>query len=357
MNGTAQQPLPEALSDDLELAARSAVSRRDLPALEALHGLGVNLERALAKAARNGYHEITRGLRRINIPASELAVMFAVERSEQSYWSLAEPDGVPPYPKVALEQAVLCFRWTLAQKLLKQYRVQSTVRAVGHLQIETVRHRPPAECVRALIDHLPDHELCERVLRVAAALLDTPRLETACSRAPGVSLQALLVPAFRAGNTANFYALLHAGAVLEGSLVAAYFSPPRLADEQQERRAIAFIETLGVHLGPVLSLADLTPAFWSFLLNRAAHQRVADAVPPIGAHALSERWASAIVSALDPVECAQIGVLLERLVAELRGWTGQAYSSGRQLSLLGQFNELFNQQVANRTAPTEGLSP
>src|SRR5262249_9375498 len=150
----------------------------------------------------------------------------------------------------------------------------------------------------------------------------------------------------------------HGGARLEASLVYDYFdSPSYLADEpQQEERAIAFIETLGSHLGPVLSLVDLAPAIESFLMHRANVQG-AGALPQIQAQALSERWAAAIVIALHPAEHIRIGALLARLVADLRGSAGQPFSSARQSSLLLQFTKLFTRSLANQTAPMEGRAP
>jgi len=358
----AQRKLPEALLGDLKVVANNAVSRRDLISLNALRIIGVNLEDALVKSARNGYHEITRGLRYMNVDASPLAVRFAVGRSAESYWALSEPDGVPAHPEVALEAAVQHAQWSVISQLLASHGVKaraSVVELLGDVH-RAPRPVPPTEAVQALLDTLDAGDLTERVLKVAVQHLDTPFFERVYRRAAHVNPTSLLVPAFLAAKTSNFFALLRLGACLEGSLLRAYFSSPQHVrnPDLHEELSIAFIETLAAHIGAgTLSLEELAPAIRRFIGDRSSLERRVE--PPLhAAHRqhVTERWASAIVNALRVEEHAGIAGMVERIVAELRWPMANPYSQVHQRQLVQDFTELLNNQAAAHVASMAGLS-
>jgi hypothetical protein len=300
--------LTNALRGALREVAVAAVNAKDMESLMVLNEMKVDLNHALLQAVSSGFHDITRGLRRLGVPVTEYHVSCAVARSPESYWQLCGDRGVPVHPKAALVAALEGSKWPLVHALLAREDVAVTE---GTLRSLAYAKKPlPREILEAVYAKLPDSSFTDAVMSLTAQHGTPSIIDRALRVAKGANVMRLTAVALRWGNMSVAQELLCRGftlspAIVEHFTLASYRTIGgvlRIKDHRDRDHIDAtFLKTLREHSdGARLQITDVQPLIHEFLERIAVRTPCAPEVLGDWGHLHEREVLSALRDILTP---------------------------------------------------------
>lgn len=306
--------LTNALLVDFEYVAVMAVNAKDMNSLIALHAMKVDLSRALVQSVRNGFHEITRGLRLLGVKATKFHVDWAVSKSPESYWHLCGNEG-PVFLESALQVALREGKFGFANALLDEHHAPVNDSTIAQL------HRPkkpiPQEIIAKLFTRLLESPLSSESLDYAARMGTPVIIDRALRQTPTARPARLLAIAIKYNNDPVKQELLARNIDIDAQIVRDYRreSYPQFIFEDDQKNRIDTNFLLAVaqkHLQ--LTIVDAEPLLCEFLVRKAGRAGLN------GWHydMLSEQaFMVALVSTLSPTDRSRLSAQVDRIAHEL----------------------------------------